>query len=99
MNSEFYLLENLETPVMATTESEPKYKLKIKISFEHKRVLHFMQRQSCLELLSNLESVRFHFTQASRMQDVVGRYPMAGLEQECLLGQGSYGKVYRAIDT
>ena len=30
---------------------------------------------------------------------LVQRYQIDGEEKDCLLGEGSYGKVYRAIDT
>ncbi|TNV87689.1 hypothetical protein FGO68_gene14180 [Halteria grandinella] len=100
MNSDFYSLETSQSDQeVLQNDTEPKYKLKIKISYEHKRVLHFKEWQSSIELINQLKQAKSIFTQQLSQQQFLKRYVLSGTEQECLLGEGSYGKVYRAINT
>ncbi|TNV87671.1 hypothetical protein FGO68_gene12375 [Halteria grandinella] len=81
-----------------TEESiEMKAILTIRITQEHKRVLYLRDIQIARKLLNSLQKGA-RYWDSMDPRDSLTRYQVATNDKRSLLGSGSFGKVYKAID-
>jgi len=74
-----------------------KFKVRIKISEGHKRVFYMRSEQEALDILEHLRFSADFWQPRCEMSFEI-RYVFVGDPSLALLGEGSYGKVYKAKD-